>query len=416
MGMSRSTLCFMLLALNLGASAASPAAVFPRSGEPPLLGVRWSHDAAGNEAKRAYRQVRSTANTSSSTGGSDLLLYQGGGVQLTTNITAIFWGINWAETVDVYKNPGFVLDQIAGIDRFYTGYSGTDYEKASVVQYSQTSGAQLQYIQAGGTTYGGHLIDSGPAGSPTSTKAPLQEVCDAIAHSQQSVLPATMNAGGLTNPVDTLNTHKAIVPKGDGTDYFPLYSDQSPPNGYCAYHSNGTCKWSMPVTTANGSKVTSMPVTFGVFFHYSAAIGCDSGDGPYQQNVQNPATSASVLMPVSNYTGHSQILAALADNSVHELTETRTDPGWAVNSNGSLNTAKAASAWRDSSGAEISDKCAWDSGPGTNFFPSGYVGNTPAYPPYAYTGEGTTSTVATRCPVSFNSTNPTGRAFNSTYA
>lgn len=185
-------------------------------------------------ANRAYSQVKSTANTSSSTSGSDLLLYQGGGVQLTTDITAIFWGTNWAETADVYTNPGFVLDQIAGIDRFYTGYPGADYEKASVIQYSQTSGAQLQYIQASGTTYGGHLIDSSPAGSPTSLKAPLQEVCDAIAHSQQSVLPTTMNTGGLTNPVDTLNTRQAIVPKGDGTDYFPLYSDQSSPNRYCA--------------------------------------------------------------------------------------------------------------------------------------------------------------------------------------
>jgi hypothetical protein len=86
---------------------------------------------------------------------------------------------------------------------------------------------------------------------------------------------------------------------------------------YCAYHSAGSC-------SVNGSTV---PVEFGFFFHLDGDPGCDPQD-----------TSGL----------HSQGLAALANVSGHELSETRSGPD--------LN------AWYDSSGSENADKCAWSFG------------------------------------------------------
>lgn len=67
----------------------------------------------------------------------------------------------------------------------------------------------------------------------------------------------------------------------------------------------------------------AVPVEFGFFFHLDGDPGCD---------------------PEDNSGLHSQGLAALANVTGHELSETRTDPD--------LN------AWFDSSGAENADKCA----------------------------------------------------------
>jgi hypothetical protein len=395
-------------------SLAAESAAQPIPDEPPMLGIRWQHGVVpgtpGSKQPTAEKSnIPPGATGSSSKGSSDLLTYQGGGVLRTTNITAIFWGTNWARTggARAYANPAFVVDQIDGLDRFYTGYKGSDYEKASVLEYYQVAGGTQQPIQAAGTNYGGHVIDGSTAAAPTSTKAPLQEVCSVILKSQQAGASG-LDTSGLTAPAS------GIVPTGDGTDYFALYYDQPPPNGYCAYHSYGTCKWSTGVAVAGSSaKVTSMPVTFGVFFHYSPDISCDSGDGPYDASIANPASNTSSYINVSKYTGHSQILAALATNSAHELSEARTDPGWAVNADGSLNTSKAQSAWRDASGSENADKCSWNTGPGTNFYTAGYSSPYPEYSGYTYSYAGKTNTVVARCPVAFNAVNPAiGYNFN----
>jgi hypothetical protein len=401
----------MLVAASGANAAESPTQSIPD--EPPMLGIRWQHGVVpgtpGSKRPTAEKSnIPPGATGPSSKGSSDLLTYQGGGVLRTMNITAIFWGTNWAKaSIGGYSNPGFVVDQIDGLDRFYTGYKGSDYEKASVLEYYQVAGGTQQPIQAAGTNYGGHVIDGSTAAAPTSTKAPLQEVCSVILKSQQAGASG-LDTSGLTAPAS------GILPKGDGTDYFALYYDQPPPNGYCAYHSYGTCKWSTGVAVAGSSaKVTSMPVTFGVFYHYSPDISCDSGDGPYDAQIANPASPTSPYINVSTYTGHSQILAALATNSAHELSEARTDPGWAVNANGSLNTSRALSTWRDASGSENADKCSWNTGPGTNFYPTGFGPSNPAYSGYTYSYAGKTNTVVPRCPVAFNAANPAG--FNSTY-
>lgn len=104
------------------------------------------------------------------------------------------------------------------------------------------------------------------------------------------------------------------VPNPTANAYYPVYVDK--PRGganYCAYHSWGSC----------GGKA----IEFGFFFKLDGDGGCDPG---------------------STVAGESQGLAALANVTGHELSETRSDP------NGN--------AWYDSSGAENGDKCAWTFG------------------------------------------------------
>jgi len=98
-------------------------------------------------------------------------------------------------------------------------------------------------------------------------------------------------------------------PVPDG--FYPVYADTPRGHaGYCAWHSYGSCG--------------GVPIQFGWFFNLDGDAGCDPGD-----------TSGL----------HSQGLAALANVTGHELSETVTDPR-----NGG---------WYDSSGAENADKCAW---------------------------------------------------------
>ena len=101
-------------------------------------------------------------------------------------------------------------------------------------------------------------------------------------------------------------------PTPDPSGYYPVYTD-TPRGGaqYCAWHSYGT--------------VNGKAYIFAFFFKLDGDPGCD---------------------PQSSVSKESQGLAALANVSAHELSESRTDPD-------------AASGWFDSSGAENGDKCAW---------------------------------------------------------
>jgi hypothetical protein len=129
--------------------------------------------------------------------------------------------------------------------------------------------------------YDGHTIDLGTA--------------PARAPKTSAVLAEVCKV--ITNP----------VPNG----FYPVYADTPRGHaGYCAWHSYGSCG--------------GVPVQFGWFFNLDGDPGCDPGD-----------TSGL----------HSQGLAALANVSGHELSETVTDPR-----NGG---------WYDSGGAENADKCAW---------------------------------------------------------
>jgi hypothetical protein len=104
------------------------------------------------------------------------------------------------------------------------------------------------------------------------------------------------------------------IPQPVANGYYPVYTDTPRGSaGYCAWHSFGSCG--------------TVPVQFGFFFSLDGDPGCDPQD-------------ASGL--------HSQGLAALANVSGHEYSETMTDPR-----NGG---------WIDVANSENADKCAWSFG------------------------------------------------------
>lgn len=182
-----------------------------------------------------------------------------------------------------WSNASFAGDKITGIDSWYNGVGMSSYAKTSD-EYTNSTGQQV----TSSISYLGHAMDSSTASNGTQTSDILAEACKVLA---SGALPAISNA------------------------FYAVYVDT--PRGharYCAYHSAGSC-------TVNGSTV---PVEFGFFFNLDGDAGCDPQD-----------TSGL----------HSQGLAALANVTGHELSETRTDP--------------ALNAWYDSSGSENADKCAW---------------------------------------------------------
>jgi hypothetical protein len=134
---------------------------------------------------------------------------------------------------------------------------------------------------SGAVSYAGHVIDPSSAARNGSNTSPILAEVCKV----------------ITNPV--------------ANGFYPVYTDSPRGHaGYCAWHSYGTC---------NG-----VPVQFGFFFALDGDAGCNPG---------------------APYYGHSQGLAALANVSGHEISETVTDPR-----NGG---------WWDANGAENADKCAW---------------------------------------------------------
>jgi hypothetical protein len=181
-----------------------------------------------------------------------------------------------------WTNSTFVGDKITGIDSWYQGVVSSTYARTSD-EYTDSSGQVTA-----GISYVGNVIDTSTASNGSRTSDILAEACKILAN------------GGL----------KAV-----NNGFYAVYVDV--PRGharYCAYHSAGSC-------SVKGSTV---PVEFGFFFNLDGDSGCDPQD-----------TSGL----------HSQGLAAIANVTGHELSETRTDP--------------ALNAWYDSSGSENADKCAW---------------------------------------------------------
>jgi hypothetical protein len=171
------------------------------------------------------------------------MVYHGGKILPTVTSKAIWWGTSW---------PTYAGDKITGIDSWYLGHNGSDYA-ATVDEYTGTNGQ----VGSTGLVHQGHVIDPTRSKSGGNTSAILAEVCKAI-------------------------TAGKIVPDLNGNGYYPVYTDKlRGNNGYCAWHSAGSCKY-------NGKNV---PLQFAYFFKLDGDAGCDPGD-----------TSTS----------HSQGLAALA--------------------------------------------------------------------------------------------------------
>ncbi|HEX4526410.1 MAG TPA: hypothetical protein VH108_06665 [Gaiellaceae bacterium] len=167
----------------------------------------------------------------------------------------------------------------------------------------KVTGLDTLYSGIGGTSYAHtnseYTDSSGPVNTTSITKG-----------SDRTDLNATPSGAPTTNQVlaevaSVTNNHPTAGA------YYPVYSDQPRGSaGYCAWHSSGT--------------IGGIQVEFGFFFNLDGDPGCDPQDSSGQ---------------------HSQGLAALANVSGHELSETLTDP--------QLN------AWYDQQGAENADKCAW---------------------------------------------------------
>ena len=154
----------------------------------------------------------------------------------------------------------------------------------------------------------GHVLDYSTASGSGSTSVILAEVCKQI------------SAG-------------SIIADPDGNGYYPVYSDvPRGNNGFCAYHSYGYC-----------GGVPGTPVQIAFFFDLDGDLGCDPGD-----------TSGL----------HSQGLAALANMTAHEISDTRSDPA-------------SPFAWYDANGDENGDKCAWTFNvPSVTFYPNSQTPNT----------------------------------------
>jgi len=197
-----------------------------------------------------------------------------------------------------YHN-GTVLDSITTYNIFwgtswnnYTGdkISGLDlwYNGVSGSKYPTTNSEYTDYLGHHPTTVAshmGHVVDTSAAPSGApKTSDILNKVCSTMGNSVQ--------------------------PNG----FYSVYVDTKRGNaGYCAWHSWSSC---------NG-----VPIQFSFYFNLDGDAGCD---------------------PQSTVPGHSQGLAALANVTGHEFSETVTDPRGA--------------GWFDRQGAENGDKCAWSFG------------------------------------------------------
>ena len=230
--------------------------------EPTVVGVTWARGFGPTPEPSGGISVAARRSPN--------MIYHGGKIMTTAVSDAIYWGPSWS-------NSTFVGDKITGLDSWYIGFSSSNYAKTSD-EYTGTNGTVGAV-----TTHLGHFIDLSTAGNGNSTSAILAEVCKEI-----------------------------VSPDPGGNGYYPVYVDaKRGNNGYCAYHSVGTCH--------------GVTVQFAFFFNLDGDPGCDPGD---------------------TTTGHSQGLAALANVSGHELSEARSDPA-------------NPGAWYDSSGEENGDKCAW---------------------------------------------------------
>jgi hypothetical protein len=156
----------------------------------------------------------------------------------------------------------------------------------------------------GGSNYANASTEyTGTNGQVTSSSTYLGSVIDPT--------PAPTRALSVTDAVAEACAVTSNAP--DPNALYLIYTETGAGNvNYCAWHSYGTCSNGAPLQVAYMPNITGL-------------AGCD---------------------PLDTYgTGHSEGLAALANVTAHELSETITDPR-----NGG---------WYDATGAENGDKCAW---------------------------------------------------------
>ncbi len=182
-------------------------------------------------------------------------------------------------------DAGFTGDKIDGISSFLAGFGGSKYAAAST-EYTGLNGKV-----GTASSFGGPYVDNtaAPRNAPQ-VSAVESEVCKVL------------TANNITPQTNAIYNVYATTPRGGA--------------GYCAWHSYGSCG--------------GVNVQFAWYFNLDGDSGCDPNS------------------PYGSYTaGHtnSQGLAAIANVTAHEVSETITDPR-----NGG---------WYDSSNGENADKCAW---------------------------------------------------------
>jgi hypothetical protein len=200
-------------------------------------------------------------------GGSPNLINHGGPVLTgAAEVQAVYWGTSWSPS-----DP-----KIDGLASFLKGIGGSSYANTNT-EYIGSNGRVTSAV-----TYLGDAVDN----SATPRRAP------SVSQIVGEVCKVTNN-----------DPHAGA--------FYAVFTDMKRGhNGYCAWHSYGSCG--------------GTPVEVAFFFDLDGDSGCD---------------------PQDIYTGHSQGLSALANVLGHELSEALTDPN--------LN------AWYDNNGAENADKCAW---------------------------------------------------------
>jgi hypothetical protein len=195
-------------------------------------------------------QFRKGAGKPAPKSSSPLLTYRGGSVLYQAAAYSIFWGSSW-------NNASFAGDKITGVDRFFNGFSGSNYARTST-EYSD----KLGFISPL-ATYNGHVIDSStPPSRNPSVSSMVAEVCKVTAN----------------------------APDSNGV-YFVYTSTTAGQVNYCAWHSWGNC--------SNGAKVqvAYMPNLDGI-------AGCDPGD--------TTTGNSQGLAAIINVTAH-EYLEAITD-------------------------------------------------------------------------------------------------------
>jgi hypothetical protein len=179
---------------------------------------------------------------------------------------------------------------------------GSEWSSTAFAQ-DQITGLDSFFAGFGGSHYAGASTEySGTNGQVTASSTYLGHVLDLSAAPTRA-----LTVSGAVAEACTLTNNNP-----DPSALYLIYTSTGAGHvNYCAWHSYGTCSNGAPL------QVAYMPNIAGI-------AGCNPDD---------------------TWTTHSEALAALANVTGHELSETITDP-----QNGG---------WYDNSGQENGDKCAW---------------------------------------------------------
>ena len=182
-----------------------------------------------------------------------------------------------------WTDPSFDGDIISGIDTLLAGYNNSAYAQ-SPSEYYDKQGHVTPFA-----TYWGHIMD-------TSASPGVGAVTPAVA-----IAEACKMTGNNPDPGGIYAVFTSV--------------EGGVANNNCAFHTSGVCgsgRKAVPI------QVAAVPYASGV-----AGTGCDG--------VQDTVT------------GHSLVLAQIANLTMHEVIEAITDP--------------RGSGWHDGNGEEIADKC-----------------------------------------------------------